>query len=138
MPASSVTGIGQGSADKQGQRGSDHLWVGVDKLIGPRIVQAGIGQVSVGTGTSAVVANAATIKFAQSLDGVLTDYGVQLTTLTSAAAYATVTGTTVDTAGRFSGFSVLATGSTSATFYWTVVKNTTATVGVPSNLWALT
>jgi hypothetical protein len=41
MGASSVTGVGQGSADKAGQRGSEHLFVGVEKLIGTRVVESG-------------------------------------------------------------------------------------------------
>lgn len=41
MGATSVTGTGLGSADKR-QKGSEHLRVGAEKIIGPRVVYAGI------------------------------------------------------------------------------------------------
>src|SRR4051812_7892132 len=54
MGASSVTGVGQGSADKAGQKGSEHLFVGVEKLIGTRIVLSGVANIASG-GTTAIV-----------------------------------------------------------------------------------
>jgi hypothetical protein len=39
MSATSVTGVGLGSADKR-QKGSEHLRVGAEKIIGPRCVYA--------------------------------------------------------------------------------------------------
>lgn len=117
----------------------------MDKLVGPRIMQSGIGQAGVGIGTSGtIVPNAATIKFAKSLDGVLTDYAVLVTPLTSAASpTACVTSQTVDVNSQFNGFTVNISAATSASaassqFFWAIVKNTGATVTIPSNLWALT
>lgn len=52
MGASSVTGVGQGSADKAGQKGSEHLFVGVEKLIGTRVVMS--GYVTMGGSTQVV------------------------------------------------------------------------------------
>lgn len=40
MGATSVTGKGLGSADKR-QKGSEHLRIGSEKIIGPRVVYAG-------------------------------------------------------------------------------------------------
>lgn len=65
MTASSVTGIGQGSADKSGQKGSEHLFVGVEKLIGPRIMFAS---------TATLAAGVVTVTLPQPLLGVDTDY----------------------------------------------------------------
>ncbi len=65
MGASSVTGVGQGSADKTGQKGSEHLFVGVEKLIGPRVVLAGSWTLA---GTSDEIV------FPQPLPGVAADY----------------------------------------------------------------
>lgn len=65
MGAYSVTGVGQGSADKAGQRGSEHQFLGVEKLIGTRIVLA--GTVTLSTGTASVV-------FPQALSGSASDY----------------------------------------------------------------
>lgn len=39
MGATSITGVGLGSAD-QNQKGSEHLSVGSNKIIGPRVVYA--------------------------------------------------------------------------------------------------
>jgi hypothetical protein len=51
--ASSVTGVGQGSADKAGQKGSEHLYVGVEKLIGTRVVASGYVRIgAAGSSTS--------------------------------------------------------------------------------------
>lgn len=52
MTCTTVTGRGPGSADKQ-QKGSEHLRVGVEKLIGPRAVA--IGQVTLAGGTATVI-----------------------------------------------------------------------------------
>lgn len=65
MAASSVSGVGQGSSDKQGQKGSEHLFVGVEKLIGTRIVLAGSFTLSASTGA---------VTFPAVLPGVASDY----------------------------------------------------------------
>lgn len=84
MGATSVTGVGLGSADKK-QKGSEHLRVGAEKIIGPRVVWA--DNVSLdGSGD-------ATIKLPV-LPGVTADYVVFAThqdTTTAAAISATVT-----------------------------------------------
>ena len=72
VSASSVSGVGQGSADKAGQRGSEHLFVGVEKLVGPRVVRA--GSVAVATGGSPT----STVVFPEPLSGVASDYAVFL------------------------------------------------------------
>ncbi len=87
MGASSVTGVGQGSADKAGQKGSEHLWVGVEKLIGPRVVHA--GRATIGTVSTGVIA----VKFPVPLPGVVTDY---IVLVSGGANYAYVTSFTVD------------------------------------------
>lgn len=40
MAASSVTGVGRGSAVKK-QKGSEHVRLGAEKIVGPRVVYAG-------------------------------------------------------------------------------------------------
>jgi len=94
MTASSVTGIGQGSADKAGQKGSEHLFVGVEKLIGTRVIWAGVGAV----GTNYV--------FPEPLPGANSDYLVLANDVTgnhsvqavlhAANDYITFTGTGTD------------------------------------------
>jgi hypothetical protein len=49
MGASSVTGVGQGSADKIGQKGSEHMHLDAGNLIGPHIVASGTATLSSGT-----------------------------------------------------------------------------------------
>lgn len=53
MGATSVTGKGLGSADKR-QKGSEHLRIGAEKLIGPRPVAVGHVTLS-GSGTATVI-----------------------------------------------------------------------------------
>lgn len=55
MGASSVTGVGQGSADKL-NKGSEHMTLGVDHLIGARVVNAGSVILASGTPSTASVA----------------------------------------------------------------------------------
>jgi hypothetical protein len=74
MTAASVTGIGQGSADKAGQKGSEHLFVGVEKLVGTRIVLSGVGLSA---------SHVATVVFPAPLPGVATDYAIFLTLITA-------------------------------------------------------
>jgi hypothetical protein len=93
MAATSVTGVGPGSADKQ-QKGSEHLRVGVEKLIGPKAIA--VGQVTLSGGT-------ATLDLPV-LPGVAGNYVVLANDTTAAAAVKTVlaitaTGTTVTFTG---------------------------------------
>ena len=69
MTASTVTGRGIGSADGN-NKGSERMTLGVDHLIGTRIVLSGQVQIEDG-GTGSVA-------FGQSLDGQGSDYIVYL------------------------------------------------------------
>lgn len=79
MGATSVTGVGLGSADKK-QKGSEHLRVGAEKIIGPRIVYAGSVTLD-GSGNGSVVIPAPA--------GVATNYSVFVTDGNATAAAAT-------------------------------------------------
>lgn len=112
MGASSVTGVGQGSADKKGHKGSEHLFVGVEKLIGTRIVYS--GTVTLDSGTATVV-------FGKELPGVDADY-IVIANGGAAHAYATLVTT--------EGFTMNGTGS--QTISYIVVRVSNATVEVNS------
>lgn len=114
MGASSVTGVGQGSADKAGQKGSEHLFVGVEKLIGPRIVFAGSATFSAST-TKAVT-------LPSTLPGVAADYIVIVTGQTTAANVYKVSSITT------SGFTITSNNSNSDVVGYIVVRVTNATV----------
>ena len=93
MGASSVTGVGQGSADKAGQKGSEHLFIGVEKLIGPRIVHAGSVALNNASPSLAVVT------FPVVLPGVVADYIVLATAVSTVGAAHAVTISGFTTAG---------------------------------------
>lgn len=112
MGASSVTGVGQGSADKKGHKGSEHLFVGVEKLIGTRIVFAGSVTLSSGT---------ATVVFAKTLPGVAADY-IVLSGGSANHSYASSVATT--------GFTM--NGTSSQVVSYIVVRVSNATVEVNS------
>lgn len=105
MGAYSVTGVGQGSALGM-TKGGDNMSLGVDKLIGPRIVYAG---------SVALVGGAATWNFPATVPGVAGDY-VVITNATSHSS-ATMTTSTITFAG---------TGTQTVSFI--VVRVNTATV----------
>jgi hypothetical protein len=90
MGASSVTGKGLGSADKN-QKGAEHMRLGAEKIIGPRVVYAGVATTD-GSGD-------VTVKLPE-LSGVSTDY------------IAVVTETGVAAAGACAVSLTIATGST--------------------------
>lgn len=101
MGATSVTGVGPGSADGM-NKGSEHQTLGVNKLIGPHIVAAGKITLS---GTSGAVQ-------IPTLSGTVAEYGVFLTpSSATVASYSSFT---------TSGFTV--TAGSGATVYWQVVK----------------
>lgn len=75
MAATSVTGVGLGSAEGKDMGRKEHS-IGVDRLIGPRVVAAGRVTLSTGSGTAVLPL----------LDGVVTDYIVIATDRTAAAA----------------------------------------------------
>jgi hypothetical protein len=110
MGASSVTGVGQGSADKKGHKGSEHLFVGVEKLIGTRIVLSGSVVLSGSTGA---------VTFPRTLSGSASDYLV-LCNGSSAYAYASSVATTGFTANGTSGNTVV----------YAVIRRSDATVEV--------
>lgn len=69
MGATSVTGVGIGSADKK-QKGGEHLRVGAEKIIGPRLIYANSVTMD-GSGNFSLVL--------PKLTGVAADYVVQVT-----------------------------------------------------------
>ena len=66
MSAYSVSGVGQGSAMKKGQKGAGDMYLGVERLIGTKVVFASTVVIG-GGGTTAVT-------FPQALSGVAADY----------------------------------------------------------------
>lgn len=110
MSVSSVSGVGQGSADKKGHRGSEHLFVGVEKLVGTRIVHSGSVTLSSGT---------ATVTFPTTLPGSASDY-IVISGGSAAYSYASSVATT--------GFTMNGTGSQVVSYI--VAKISGATVEV--------
>jgi hypothetical protein len=108
MAASSVTGVGPGSADGL-NKGSEHMSLAVEKLIGTKIVAA--GNVTLSSG-------AATVVFPQPLSGSKTGYLVFCQT-TDATNYSRPNVLT-DTSGNFSQFTIA--GTTTNNVNWMVVK----------------
>ncbi len=109
MAASSVTGVGTGSADRK-NKGSEHTTLGVEHLIGTRVVACG---------SVALVGGAATITFPQPLTGSKANYFVFVQQFNSTNAARTTTMTdNVD--GNFASFVIAGTGTD--TIFWQVVK----------------
>ena len=106
MSATSVTGKGLGSVDKK-QKGSEHLSIGANKLIGPRIVAAGVVTLSGGAATVTLPA----------LNGVTANFVVMATDTTGAAA---VSASLVVTAGTSTVITFAGTGT--HVLAYTVVK----------------
>jgi hypothetical protein len=113
MGASSVTGVGQGSADKSGQKGSEHLFVGVEKLIGTRVWY---------TGKVVMTAGTQVVTLPKDLPGVDGDWMILVTDQTAAAAVG-VTANAVASAGTFT-----IAGTSGHTLGYSVVLMTNATV----------
>ena len=106
MAASSVTGVGQGHA--RNQKGSEHATLGVNKLVGPRVMAAGS---QVFSGTTTVVEMPA-------LAGDVGDYVVMLTGNHATIPHiSTALGATTGGAWHFT-----ATGADTSTLHWMVVK----------------
>lgn len=107
MGATSVTGVsGQGTAAKpgRGNKGSEHMSLAVHRLIGPRVVMAGIIQL---TGGAAVV-------YYPTLPGVVGQYSIQLTPTSDSRVWSS--------AATTSQFQVNGSAAT-ATVHWAVIKN---------------
>ncbi len=133
MGASSVTGVGQGSADKAGQKGSEHLYVGVEKLIGTRIVLSGVTKL---TGSTTVVKLPTVLPGvwsgtfdqtetnpADSAPPAVSDY-IVLTTTYHATRVAGVTAMT--TTSGVQNFTI--NGTTADYVFWSVIRHSNATV----------
>lgn len=110
MAAYSVTGTGPGSALKEGQKGAESMNLGVERLIGPRVIYA--DTVTLASGAQAVV-------FPQPLLGINTDYVVFTG---GSAAYSYASAVTVN------GFTL--NGTSGQTVSYVVVRKTTATVTI--------
>lgn len=106
MTATSVTGMGLGSADKK-QKGSEHLSIGANKLIGPRIVAAGTVTLSGGAATVTLPA----------LNGTSSQFVVMCTDVTGAHA---VSASLVVTAGTST--VITFAGTSTDVLAYTVVK----------------
>lgn len=104
MASTSVTGHGVGVAS--GQKGSQHMSLGVSKLVGPKIACAGTCVLSGTTGVVLIPDQ-----------GTLTDYIVILQSRTATAAY--VSSALAQSSGSWT-FTI--TGSSGATVDYLVVK----------------
>lgn len=118
MTAASVTGVGQGSADKQGQKGSEHLFVGVEKLVGTRIVHSDTATVG-GGGT-------VTVTLPQELPGVDADYIA--ITMPNSANVTWYSAWTPASAGSF-----IIHGHAADVVFYAVIRVTNATVAFSPN-----
>jgi hypothetical protein len=112
MGASSVTGVGQGSADKK-NKGSEHMTLGVDHLIGARVVDAGSVVLASGTPSTAAVSFGTALSSA-------TGYYVQATPVgaTSGIAAAGVATSVVATTG----FTLTGGNNVTTTINWVLFK----------------
>jgi hypothetical protein len=116
MAASSVTGVGPGSADGR-NKGSEHTSMHVSKLIGPRLVSC--GQVVLGGGTP----SSGAVTFTQSLSSAA-GYFVTATPVGSS------TGAVNVSAVATTGFVVTGANGSSATVNWSLVYNPDPANGV--------
>lgn len=106
MGASSVTGVGPGSA-KGANQGSKEMTMGVGRLIGPRIMAADSTTLSSGAATVVLPA----------LEGVTADYIVLVTTTNSSAA--AVSASLVITANATT---VTLAGTGAQVLSWAIIK----------------
>lgn len=108
MGAASVTGVGLGSAEGSNKM-NEHVSLGVSRLIGTRVVAAGVATTSSG---------AATVTFPQVLPESNTNYIVMCDSVGSATrAYVN---TMTDSSSQFASFTIV--GSGTQTVHWMVVK----------------
>lgn len=109
MGASSVTGISGVGSVAGNQKGSEHMSLGVHKLIGPRVVAAGSETLVGTTGTVEV----------PTLPGAVSDYVVQLTGVSTTVPYvSSVLAAVADT----DTWHFTITGGSGEAVYWTIVK----------------
>ena len=110
MAASSVTGVGPGSADRY-NKGSEHMHLGVDHLIGPRVVDA--GQASLTSGSPSV----ANVPFTKALSSATGYYAWAQPVGTTTGAASDLAVSQVNTTG----FTVTGPNSVTTTFNWMLV-----------------
>ncbi len=111
MAASSVTGVGPGSADKL-NRGNQHTHLGVENLIGPRVVTAGTAVLN---GASPSVAN---VPFTQALAAAAGYYALLTPVGTGSGAPALNVSAVATT-----GFTIGGPNGSTATVNWLLVVN---------------
>lgn len=112
MAASSVTGVGQGAAGS-GNKGSDHMRLDVNNLVGPRLVDCGQATLTSGTPSTCNVPFTKTLSSA-------TGYYAHV------VAVGATSGSAVDLAVSqvaTTGFTVTGPNSSTATFNWSIVYN---------------
>lgn len=109
MGASSVTGISGPGSVAGNQKGSEHMSLGVHKLIGPRVVAAGAETLSGTTGTVEI----------PELAGAVTDYIVMLTGVSTTECYlSTALAAVADT----DTWNFIITGGSGEVVNWMIVK----------------
>lgn len=109
MGATSVTGVSGPGSVAGNQKGSEHMSLGVGKLIGPKVAAAGKVTLS---GTTGVVQFPALV-------GVVADYVVMVTANSATLAYVSTAMAAISDTDQW-GFTV--TGGSGAVVNWTVVK----------------
>jgi hypothetical protein len=109
MGATSVTGVSGPGSVAGNQKGSEHMSLGVAKLIGPKVSAAGKVTLS---GTTGVVEFPALV-------GAVSDYVVMLSANTSTHVYVSTAMAAISSTDQW-GFTV--TGGSGAVVNWTVVK----------------
>ncbi len=109
MGASSVTGVSGAGSVAGNQKGSEHMSLGVSKLIGPKVAAAGRVTLS---GTTGVVQFPALV-------GAVTDYVVMVSANSSTLAYVSSALAAVSGVDQWT---FTATGGSGAVVNWTVVK----------------
>jgi hypothetical protein len=109
MGATSVTGVSGAGSASGNQKGSEHMSLGINKLIGPKIATAGKVTLS---GTTGVV-------YIPKLVGSVSDYVVILTATTNTHVYVSSELATVSSTDDWT-FTV--TGGSGAVVNWCVVK----------------
>lgn len=109
MGATSVTGVSGPGSVSGINKGSEHMSLGVERLIGPRVVAAGTKTLTSTTGTVVIPA----------LSGVVGDYVVMVSANTSAHVYVSTAMAAVSDTGDWS---FIITGGSGALVNWTIVK----------------
>lgn len=114
MAASSVTGVGQGSASRV-NKGSEHMHLGVDHLIGPRVVDCGQASLTSGSPSTCSVPFTRTLTSATGYYAHVTPVGATTGAASDLAVSAVST----------TGFTVTGPNSVTTTFNWLLVLNAT-------------